>query len=337
MSVYPLDFQMSFAATVALVALAEAWPRTVREISVPWPIRAVQGAAAWIAVSLAASFVAGLATGPFAMQHFNRVAVWGLPANLATAPISSFLMMPALAIGAALAPFGLGDWPLQAAGSAIELMLRVAETAAAAPHAQVVVASGPAWTLPAAFLGILWLCLWKGPLRFAGLPFALTVLLAPKPPTPDIWIAADGAAVAVRQGPEAVLFRPDVKLFGAELWARRRGLTPGAVAATRGYDCDAWSCMPGQGAPVKIAGAWNLKRPLKPGRMEAMCATAEVVVIRNAERPANCAAKLVLTGADFAAGGSAELYRQQDGSWRVVWAQTLRGRRPWTWGADYAA
>jgi competence protein ComEC len=75
-------FQMSFAATAALVALAEAWPRPVREISAPWPIRAVQGFAAWLAVSIGASLVAGLATGPFAMQHFNRVAVWGLPANL---------------------------------------------------------------------------------------------------------------------------------------------------------------------------------------------------------------------------------------------------------------
>jgi competence protein ComEC len=328
-------FQMSFAATVALVALAEAWPRSVREISVPWPIRLVQGAAAWLAISLMASFIAGVATGPFAMQHFNRVAVWGLPANLATEPISSFLMMPALAVGAALAPFGLGDWPLQVAGFAIDLMMRVAEMAARAPHAQIIVASGPAWTLPAAFLGILWLCLWKGRLRWLGAPFALAVLLTPKPASPAAWVSADGAAVAIRSSAEAVLFRPDVKLFGAELWARRRGLTPGAAADTRNYGCDAWSCAPGQGAPAPIAAAWNLKRPLKPGRLEALCGSAEVLIIRNLERPASCAAKLILTGEDFAQGGAAELYRRNDGSWRVVWAQDLRGRRPWTWGSEY--
>ena len=33
-------FQMSFAATAALLALVEAWPRPSREISVPWPILA---------------------------------------------------------------------------------------------------------------------------------------------------------------------------------------------------------------------------------------------------------------------------------------------------------
>ena len=35
-----------------------------------------------------------------------------------------------------------------------------------------------------------------------------------------------------------------------------------------------------------------------------------------------------------ARGGAAELYRQGPGQWRVVWAQDLRGRRPWTWGVD---
>jgi competence protein ComEC len=325
-------FQMSFAATAALVALAERWPHPVKEINTPWPIRLVQAAFAWIGVSLAASFVAGLATGPFAMQHFNRVSTWGLAANLLVAPISSFLMMPALALGAALTPLGLGGAPLAGAGFAIELMNRVAAVAAAAPHAQIVIASGPAWTLPAAFLGILWLCLWRGALRWAGLPFALAVLLVPKPVAPDAWVSTDGATAAVRQGATAVLLRPDVKLFGAELWARRRGLAP-APHDSR-YDCDAWSCRPAATAPIRLAAAWNLKRPLKPGRLEALCAGAEVVVVRNDTRPEGCAPRLLLTGADFRRGGAAELYRRADGSWRVVWAQDLRGRRPWTWGPD---
>src|SRR6201999_1461409 len=116
------------------------------------------------------------------------------------------------------------------------------------------VASGPDWTLPVAFLGILWLCLWRGPLRFVGLPLALAVSLVPKPAPPAIWIDADGAAAAVRSGASAVLFRPDVKLFGAELWARRRGLVPLESEAARDalYQCDHWSCAPGPGAPVRL-------------------------------------------------------------------------------------
>jgi competence protein ComEC len=329
-------FQMSFAATAALVALAELWPRPVKEINTPWPIRAVQGVGTWTAASLAASFVAGLATGPFAMQHFNRVSTWGLISNLVTAPISSFLMMPGLALGAALTPFGLGQAPLAVAGFAIDLMNRVAHVAATAPYAQLIVASGPAWTLPAAFLGLLWLCLWKGPLRWAGLPLALAVTLVPRPTPPDAWVSADGAAVAVRTRKEAVLFRPDVKLFGAELWARRRGLVPLETKADRdrAFECDHWSCAPGAQAPVRIGAAWNVRRPLKPGRLEQICAASEVVILRNDFRPETCPSPLVLTGVDFAKGGSVELYREAGGRWRTGWAQDLRGRRPWTWGVD---
>lgn len=328
-------FQMSFAATAALVALAEVWPRPVKEIEVPWWIRWPQAAATWTAASLAVSFVAGLATGPFAIQHFNRVSTWGLFANLVVAPISSFLMMPGLALGAALTPFGLGQAPLEVAGWSIGLMNQVAATAAGAPAAQVVIPSAPDWVLPASFLGLLFVCLWRGPLRWAGLPLALAILWAPRPAAPDVWVSADGAAVAVREGRESVLLRPDVKLFGAELWSRRRGLTPliSEPARDTRFECDRWSCLPKAEAPVRLAAAWNLKRPLKAGRLEALCTGADVVILRNSFKPESCAAPLVLTGADFAAGGSAELYRQGSG-WRVVWAQDQRGRRPWTWGYD---
>lgn len=329
-------FQMSFAATAALVALAGVWPRPVREINTPWPIRLAQGAGTWFLAAAAISLVAGLATAPFAMQHFNRISTWGLISNLLVEPISSLLMMPGLALGTVLTPFGLGAWPLKLAGFAIGLMNRIAEAAANAPYAQMVVASGPAWTLPVSFLGLLWICLWRGPLRWLGLPLALAVTLVPKPTVPDAWVAADGAAVAVRAGRQAILFRPDVKLFGAELWSRRRGLEPIESEPIRdaAYDCDNLSCAPGMAAPVRLAAAWNLKRPLPPGRLEAMCARAEVVVLRNDFNPQSCGASLVLTGADFAHGGSAELIRQPDGRWRVAWAQDLRGRRPWTWGLD---
>jgi len=148
-------FQMSFAATCALVALAENWPRPAREIQAPWAIRLVQGAGTLFMASLMASLVAGLATGPFALQHFNRISTYGLATNLLVEPISTFVMLPALAIGAVLAPFGLGTAPLHVAGDAIGAMNRIAEVAATAPLSQITVASAPSWTLAASFLGIL--------------------------------------------------------------------------------------------------------------------------------------------------------------------------------------
>lgn len=324
-------FQMSFAATTALVALAELWPRPAREISVPWPIRVAQGLGTWTAASLGASFVAGLATGPIAMQHFNRVSTFGLGANLLVAPISSFLMMPALAIGAVLAPLGLGDLPLAAAGVAIEAMNRIAAWVAQAPNSQLTVASAPNWTLPAAFLGILWLCLWRGYLRWLGLPLALTVALWPRPEAPQIWVSSDGAAIAVRSADQAILFRPDVKLFGAELWARRRGLDlpeEGLVARDAAYDCDRWSCAPKPGAP-SVGAVWTRRASTIVAKLPVLCGRAEVIVVRGEADKAVCPKALVLTAADFARGGAVEMSRQP-GGWRLTWAQDLRGERPWT-------
>ena len=328
-------FQMSFAATAALVALAEAWPRPVREISVPWPIRVIQGGLSWMAISVGASLVAGLATGPFAMQHFNRVAVWGLPANLAVAPLSSFVIMPFLAVGATLESFG-GDvhWGgpfLAIAGWGIDGMMWVARSFAGISGSQPVVASGPPFTLALAFVGLMLLCLWRGRLRWIGAPLALAVALWPRPPAPDVWIAADGTTAAVRQGDHAVLLRPDARRFGAELWGRRRGLiVPAGAELSPAYACDRRSCAPTAASPVALALSWSRVGP-DLETLEGMCAEAEIVVLRGPAPglPARCRERIVLDAKDFAAGGAAELYRRRDGWW-IVWAQPLRGVRPWT-------
>ena len=223
-SVVQPGFQMSFAATAALVALAESWPVRVKEISAPRAIVAVQAARGWLIAACAASLVAGLATGPFAMQHFNRTVVYGLLANVATAPISSFVMMPALALGAALEPLGLGGPFLAVAGWGVEAMLAIGRFAAGLPGAVRTVASAPDAALPVAFLGVLFLCLWKGRARWLGLPLAAAVLIWPRPAPPDLWIGDGGTNAAIRSGGQAVLVRPGVRLFPADLWSRRRGL-----------------------------------------------------------------------------------------------------------------
>ncbi|HEY0052579.1 MAG TPA: ComEC/Rec2 family competence protein, partial [Caulobacteraceae bacterium] len=227
-SVVQAGFQMSFAATAGLVALAEVWPARSKEINAPWPIVAVQRLAWWAGVAIMVSLVAGLATGPFAMQHFNRVAMYGLGANIAVEPISSLLMMPALALGAMLTPLGLGEPFLILARWGVEAMLAIGRFFGELPGAVRVVASAPAAALPVSFLGVLFLCLWRGPLRWLGLPFAAAVLLWPRPIPPDIWIGAEGNNAALRAGEQAIIVRPEVRQFATDLWTRRYALSPAA-------------------------------------------------------------------------------------------------------------
>ena len=325
-------FQMSFAATAALLALAEAWPSPTREISVPWHIRGAQRLGTWITAAFLISFVAGLATGPFAIQHFNRITLWGLPANLATEALSSLLVLPALAIGAVTELWGWGGGPLSLAHWGLVATTAVARLFASLPGAVMVVASAPEWALPTAFLGLLYVCLWRGRLRWVGLPFFAAVSLAPRPPTPDLWIAAEGANAAVRAGDEAIVLRPQSQAFASELWMRRRGLAPPAdpaAAAEALFDCGRDACVAKADAPVKLA-AW--RRRIAPSReaLDRLCAGAEVVILRTGAAPRGaCDDVLVLDQAALKRGGAAELYRTPQG-WRVVWAQDLRGDRPWT-------
>lgn len=322
-------FQMSFAATAALVALVESWPPRVREFSAPLPILIVQRIGGWVTAAIMASFVAGVATGPFAMQHFNRTAVYGLGANLATSPVADFIMMPALALGALLEPIGLGAPFLWIAGKGIDLMLAIGHWTAGLPGAVQTVASAPDFVLPIAFLGVLFICLWKGRLRWLGLPFAAAVLLWPRAPTPDLWIGDGGTNAAIHSGKLALAVRPGVREFASDLWSRRRGLTL-TDRPEQGWLCGRYACAP-VGQDVSPVALWWGKKPPSDEVLAALCGSAPVVSSRAVlpSVPEGCAGTLVLDGADYGRGGAVELWRTEAG-WKAVWTSDVRGDRPWS-------
>jgi len=329
-------FQMSFCAAAALVALAEAWPRRQGKLEAPWPIVLTQKAKDAIIGLSIVSFVAGAATGPFAIQHFNRIANYGVLANLTADFLASACMMPALAVAMIGEALGLSRTVLTpvlfVAGWAARGILEIAHACATAPGAAMGASSAPPIAMLTAFLGILFACLWKGRLRWIGVPLAAAVLVWPRPPAPLAWIAndADDAAVAVKG--QMVALKPGARAYATELWAARRGLAlpKDATAARDGvFECDRRSCVAKPGVHPAI-GAWWSKLQPPDGRLEDICRRSEVVVIRyDFAPPAECAGRIVLHGADFRRSGAAEIYA--DGPhWRIVWAQPIRGERPWT-------
>lgn len=110
-------FQMSFAATVALILIYGPWSRLSPHL--PFWLRPV-------VMLLLSSFVAAMATSPIAAAHFNRMAQYGLLANLLAVPVMGTLVMPAGVVAALLAPIGLAGPALWVMGIGTGWMLQVA-------------------------------------------------------------------------------------------------------------------------------------------------------------------------------------------------------------------
>jgi len=237
-------FEMSFCATASLVALAEIWPRAPRPApGLPWPIAIFQRGRDWLVALFMVSLVAGAATGPFAIQHFNRIANFGVFANLTADFVASVVMMPALAVALLLEIVGHGvaTPALFVAGWSAKAIIALGHLFATAPAATATASTAPQLALELSYFGILFVCLWRGWLRWLGLPLAAAVAFWPRPPAPVMWISGDGGDAAVISRGQEVVVRPGVKAYATGLWAQRRGLAiPADMARARGalFDCD---------------------------------------------------------------------------------------------------
>jgi competence protein ComEC len=209
-------FQMSFAASVALVA-AFGGLRLV-------PALATRGWVGAVVLLLFSSLVAGMATAPFAAAHFNRVAHLGLVANLLAGPVMAVLVMPGAVVMALLGPLGLeapGVWMVE---WGCRWILFVARMVAGISGSESAVTHPPGMVLPLLSLGGLWLCIWQGRWRWAGLAGpALALALWAVAERPAVLIAAEGGLVGVT-GPEGrVLSKPTGDGYAAETWMDNDG------------------------------------------------------------------------------------------------------------------
>lgn len=212
-------FQMSFAATTALVAGYGALRDFPARHRVPRWFRPVGGV-------LLTSLLAGMATAPFAAAHFNMVAHYGLIANLICVPLFGVVVMPAAVIAAVLAPLGLAAAPLWAMDIGLRLTLEVSRIVAGLDGAVSHVISPMPQVTPMLALGGLWLVLWQGRARLAGLaPVILSFALWTVSPRPDLLISDSGGLIGVMTGQGRALSKPRGDGFAASAWLENDGST----------------------------------------------------------------------------------------------------------------
>ncbi|WP_298912622.1 ComEC/Rec2 family competence protein [uncultured Roseobacter sp.] len=220
-------FQMSFAATTALVAVF-GYMRDHRISMGPnWakPVVAV----------LISSGVAGLATAPIGAAHFNAISHYGLLANLTSVPMMGMVVIPAAVLALCLAPFGL-DWlGLWIMGLGLRWILEVGGFVANLDGARSFVAGPGVAVLPMMSLGFLWLCLWQGRTRLTGIaPVLVAFWMWHVADRPVGLIAENGALVGVMTDQGRALSKSKGAGFVAQNWLENDGeATDQITAASR--------------------------------------------------------------------------------------------------------
>ncbi|HEY5128167.1 MAG TPA: ComEC/Rec2 family competence protein, partial [Bradyrhizobium sp.] len=279
------SFQMSFAATLGLVALVQiGMPRLFAAPDNSATARVALWGGREIATLALASLVAGLATTPYAAFHFHRVTPYGVLANLAAMPVVSAVVMPAGLLGLVAMPFGFDGVFWWIMGVGIDWMIAVTQWVAGLPGAIGRMAAFGTGPLIAASLGIILLGLLRTPLRWCGaaaLVFAVGWALAV--PQPDILIAADGHNVAVRgKDGRLHLMRTARDAFLLKEWlAGDADPRPSSDATlTAGVSCDDAGCV----APMTDGGLVALT--LKPEALADDCARAALLVSARQAPPA---------------------------------------------------
>ncbi|MDE5456945.1 DUF4131 domain-containing protein [Bradyrhizobium sp. CSA112] len=323
------SFQMSFAATLGLVALVQiGMPRLFATADHTATARAALWGGREVTMLLLASLVAGLATTPYAAFHFHRVTPYGVLANLAAMPVVSAVVMPMGLLGLVAMPFGFDGvfWAIMGVG--IDWMIAVTQWVAALPGAVGRVPAFGIGPVIAASLGIILLGLLRTPLRWSGAVLVLVAALwAARVPQPDILISADGRNVGIRgQDGKLRLMHAakgsrDAFLLKEWLAADADARTAADASLTAGVSCDDFGCV------TQAAGGGFVAQSFKPEALSDDCERAALVVTLR-QAPAVCAAS-VIDAERLRRQGALALRRGRDGF--VVEAAKSRGiDRPWS-------
>jgi competence protein ComEC len=319
------SFQMSFAATLALVAgYQQGLPWMSKGGDTPLAAKIALWGGREIAGLLLVSLLAGTATIPYIAYHFHRISPYGVLANLMAMPVVSAWVMPAGILGLVSMPLGFDGLCWRLMGQGIEWMISVALWVTSSPGAVGRMAAFGTGPLLLCTAGLVVLCLLKTPLRFIGaLLIGGAIVLMIRAPQPDVLIAADGSAAAVRG--ESGRF--SVVKSGSDLFALREWLAADADARTpkdstlgEGIRCDAVGCVGRLRDGSLVAIAKTIEA------FEEDCRRA-VLVVSARDAPPGCTA-LVVDRQVWRRSGAMALRRLGE-RFEITTTRTLGYDRPW--------
>ncbi|NJS40487.1 MAG: ComEC family competence protein [Rhodobacteraceae bacterium] len=221
-------FQMSFAATIALIVGFAALDGSIYRQRLPrWLMP--------VFTLVLSSVIGGFATAPYAAAHFNRFTDYGLLANVLTVPIMGAVIMPAGAVAALLAPLGLAWLPLWFMELGARWILFIAHWIAGLEGAVTAIPEPGHWVLPLLTLGAIWVILWRERVRWLGvLPVVVAFGLWTQAERPLLLVSGDGKLLGLEVSDGRALSVARGGGFAAESWLENDGdLADQARAAAR--------------------------------------------------------------------------------------------------------
>jgi competence protein ComEC len=325
-SLIDLSFQMSFAATAALIAGYERFgrylhfeARSVRERLTWQPVYIVGGV-------LVTTGTAGLAVEPFSAYYFHNLTSYAALGNLLGGPPVDLLAMPAMIVALMAMPFGLDEWPLKVMGFGIDVMMMLAKWVASLPGALIPVPAFPFAALLIMICGGLWLMIWRRPWRLLGLAvIGVGLALTSIHNRPGILVDRDAKVVAIRdkdgklQAPKS---RRAFYTIAQWLKADGDGRKPKDASTGAGWQCDAYSCL----ALVK---GKLVSFIAKPDAIHDDCERAAVLIAPMDIRQPCPAPKIILDRVTLWEKGAASI-AIADARMTLRTASEWRGVRPWS-------
>jgi competence protein ComEC len=310
-------FQMSFAATVGLVAVFAA----LRETELMYRLPSWARGGMMLVLS---SGIAGLATAPYGAAHFNQMAHYGLFANLISVPVMGFVVMPGAILGAVLWPIGLEWIGLEIMRLGLAWILGVAEIVTDQPGAIRRIAQPSGLILPMITLGGAFLCIWQAKWRILGLlPILVALVIWSQTERPPVLISASGQLIGVHGADGRAVNKPKGDGFTARNWLENDGDgADQATAAERGR-------LGKKARDVRLGSGlirYDMSKKLTASEITDLCRGADLLLIPNMKADAACP---TLSMTQLRQTGSLAIWPSETGL-ILDTTNARRGTRIWT-------
>lgn len=346
-SLISASFQMSFSAVAALVYVYGA----TRHIWQAWGRGAgwLRKGSIYVAGVMFTSLIAGFATAPFALYHFQQVALYSIPANMLAVPILGFWVMPAMMVTLMCVPFSGHGWSARIMEEGVALILSVAHNVSALEAAVFITPAWPLLALISCVAAGLSLILCRGYFKGAAAVFLMvTVVFIFTQKKPDILVSSSAKLMAFRgdDGALSVSSRRADR-FVRENWLRLNGQDPDGGLDWRAYErtrekgsgegieesagrnilrCDTKSCL-----LTLDNGEDTLYHAAFPARKSALtedCGVADIVVAPFSISYKTCGAARHIDYYSMKYRGAQAIYID-NGHVNIVSDRDVRGYRPW--------